>query len=379
MKPYTNDGIFCINYFLFTNYKQILLMALLFEPLKIRSIQLKNRITVSPMCEYSSIDGFANDWHLVHLGSRAVGGAGLIFTEAAAVSPEGRITPDDLGIWKDEHITFLKRITNFIEENGAVPGIQLAHAGRKASHLSPWKGGKALQENEGAWQTLAPSALAYKEGEPLPTEMSNDDINKVITDFGAAAERGLRAGFKVFELHAAHGYLINEFLSPLSNKRSDDYGGSFENRIKILLEIIDCIREVIKKDLPLFVRISSSEWVEGGWSIDDSVRLALILKAKEVDLIDCSSGGNSYNQKIRLAPLYQVPFSEKIKKESGMLTGAVGLITAAKEAEEILAKGQADIIVMARQLLREPYFPLHAASELHVDIPWPVQYERAKK
>jgi 2,4-dienoyl-CoA reductase-like NADH-dependent reductase (Old Yellow Enzyme family) len=354
-------------------------MALLFEPIKIRSIGLKNRITVSPMCEYSSIDGFANDWHLVHLGSRAVGGAALIFTEAAAVSPEGRITPDDLGIWKDEHIEFLKRITKFLEEQGAVPGIQLAHAGRKASHLSPWKGGNALQKNEGAWETLAPSAIAYKQGEPLPKEMSKDDIDKVITDFSTAAERGLKAGFKVFEIHAAHGYLINEFLSPLSNKRSGEYGGSFENRIKILQEIIEGVRKIIKKELPLFVRISASEWVEGGWTIDDSVKLALILKIKEVDLVDCSSGGNSHNQKIILEPLYQVPFSEKIKIESGMLTAAVGLITTAKEAEQILNKGQADLIVIARQFLRDPYFSLHAAKELNVDIPWPVQYERAKK
>lgn len=354
-------------------------MALLFEPIKIRSVEVKNRITVSPMCEYSSIDGFANDWHLVHLGSRAVGGAGLIFTEATAVSPEGRITPDDLGIWKDEHIEFLKRITKFVEENKAVPGIQLAHAGRKASHSSPWKGSKALQRNEGAWETFAPSAIAYKEGDPLPKEMGKDDIHKVITDFSAAAERALNAGFKVFEIHAAHGYLINEFLSPLSNKRSDEYGGSFENRIKILLEIIEAVRKVIKNELPLFVRISASEWVEGGWSIDDSVKLALILKTKEVDLIDCSSGGNLHHQKITLEPLYQVPFSEKIKKGSGMLTGAVGLITTAKEAEEILKRGHADIIVIARQFLRDPYFPLHAAKELNVDIPWPVQYERAKK
>lgn len=354
-------------------------MALLFEPIKIRGIELKNRITVSPMCEYSSIDGFANDWHLVHLGSRAVGGAALIFTEATAVSPEGRITPDDLGIWKDEHIEFLKRITTFLEAHGAVPGIQLAHAGRKASHSSPWKGGRALQKDEGAWETLAPSAIAYKDGEPLPKEMSKDDINNLISDFSTAAERGLKAGFKVFEIHAAHGYLINEFLSPISNHRQDEYGGSFENRIKILLEIIAAVRKIIKAELPLFVRISASDWVDGGWTIEDSVQLATVLKTKEVDLIDCSSGGNSLAQKIRVEPLYQVPFAEKIKKESGMLTGAVGLITTAKEAEQILYAGQADIIILARQLLRDPYFPLHAARELGVDETWPVQYERAKK
>ena len=353
-------------------------MALLFEPIKIRNIELKNRITVSPMCEYSSIDGFANDWHLVHLGSRAIGGTALIFTEATAVSPEGRITPDDLGIWKDDHIEFLKRITIFIEAHGAVPGIQLAHAGRKASHFSPWKGGKALQKDEGAWETLAPSSIAYKDGEPLPKEMNKEDINQLIKDFSAAAERGLKAGFKVFEIHAAHGYLINEFLSPLSNHRHDEYGGSFENRIKILLEIIEAVRKIIKAELPLFVRISATDWVEGGWTIEDSIQLATILKTKEVDLIDCSSGGNSYSQKIPAEPLYQVPFAEKIKKGSGMLTGAVGLITTAKEAEQILYAGQADIIILARQLLRDPYFPLHAARELGVDVSWPVQYERAK-
>src|SRR5665647_1366616 len=293
-------------------------MPLLFEPIKIRSIELKNRITVSPMCEYSSIDGFANDWHLVHLGSRAVGGAALIFTEAAAVSPEGRITPDDLGIWKDEHIEFLKRITIFLEAHGAVPGIQLAHAGRKASHSSPWKGGRALQKEEGGWETLAPSAIAFKDDEPLPKEMSKEDINNLIKDFSTAAERGLKAGFKVFEIHAAHGYLINEFLSPISNHRHDEYGGSFENRIKILLEIIDAVRNIIKEELPLFVRISATDWVEGGWTPEDSVQLATILKTKEVDLIDCSSGGNSHAQKIALKPLYQVPFAEKIKNESGI-------------------------------------------------------------
>ena len=331
------------------------------------------------MCEYSSIDGFANDWHLVHLGSRAVGGAALIFTEAAAVSPEGRITPDDLGIWKDDHIEFLKRITTFLEAHKAVPGIQLAHAGRKASHFSPWKGGMALQKEEGAWETVAPSPIAYKDGEPLPKEMSKDDINQLIRDFSAAAERGMKAGFKVFEIHAAHGYLINEFLSPLSNQRHDEYGGSFENRIKILLEIIEAVRKIIKAEFPLFVRISATDWVEGGWTADDSVKLAAILKTKEVDLIDCSSGGNSHAQKIPAEPLYQVLFAEKIKKESGMLTGAVGLITTAKEAEQILINRQADIIIMARQLLRDPYFPLHAAKELGVDVPWPAQYERAKK
>ncbi len=354
-------------------------MALLFEPLKIRGIELKNRIVVSPMCEYSSVDGFANDWHLVHLGSRAVGGAGLVFTEASAVSPEGRISPDDLGIWKDEHTDFLSRITTFIGKQGAIPGIQLAHAGRKASHSSPWKGNKALKEMEGGWVTFAPSAIAYKEEEPLPNEMSKMDIQQLIKDFTAAAERSVKAGFKVIEIHAAHGYLINEFLSPLSNHRTDEYGGSFENRIRLLLEVVAVVRNVIKDEFPLFVRISATDWVKGGWNESDSVSLAKVLKTKDVDLIDCSSGGVSQEQKIPVMPLYQVPFAEKIKKETGILTGAVGLITSTKEAENILQNKQADLIIMARQFLREPYLPLHAAKELGVDVAWPVQYERAKK
>lgn len=354
-------------------------MALLFEPLKIRGVELKNRITVSPMCEYSSIDGFANNWHLVHLGSRAVGGAGLVFTEATAVSPEGRITPDDLGIWKDEHIDFLKVITSFITEQGAVPGIQLAHAGRKASHFSPWKGGKYLPQDKGAWQTIAPSAVPYKDDEPLPREMTEQEINQLVNDFGSATERALRAGFKVFEIHAAHGYLLNEFLSTLNNHRNDEYGGSFENRTKILIRIVDTVRKIITDQLPLFVRISATDWVNGGWNIDDSIKLSKILKSKSVDLIDCSSGGNSHEQVIPVEPMYQVPFAERIKNETGILTGAVGLITTATESEQILKDKKADLIIMARQLLRDPYFPLHAAKELGVDVSWPVQYERAKR
>ncbi len=354
-------------------------MALLFEPLKIRDIAFKNRIVVSPMCEYSSQDGFANDWHLVHLGSRAVGGAGLVFTEATAVSPEGRISPDDLGIWKDDHIEFLNRIATFIIQQNAVPGIQLAHAGRKASHSSPWKGNKFLDKNEGGWQTTAPSPMPYKNSEPIPKEMSHADIQQLITDFTSAAERSVIAGFKVIEIHAAHGYLINEFLSPLSNYRTDEYGGSFENRTRLLLEIVTAVRHVIKEKLPLFVRISATDWVNGGWNEDDSVSLAKVLKANNVDLIDCSSGGVSHEQKIPVMPLYQLPFAEKIKKETGILTGAVGLITSTNEAESILKNKQADLIIMARQFLREPYFPLHAARELGADIEWPVQYDRAKK
>ena len=278
-------------------------MPKLFEPLTIRSISFKNRIVVSPMCEYSSEDGFANDWHLVHLGSRAVGGAGLVITEATAVSPEGRISPDDLGIWKDEHSDFLQRITDFITAQGAVPGIQLAHAGRKASQNSPWKGHNPLSAAEGAWQTLAPTAIPFKEGEPIPKAMDKNDIKKLLNDFREATRRSAKAGFKVIEIHAAHGYLLNSFLSPLSNQRNDEYGGSFENRIRIVLELIDTIRDVWDKSLPLFIRISATDWVDGGWTPEDSVKLAAAIKDKGVDLVDCSSGGNSPAQKIPVAPL----------------------------------------------------------------------------
>lgn len=354
-------------------------MALLFEPLQIRETELKNRIVVSPMCQYSSVDGFANDWHLVHLGSRAVGGAALVFTEATSVSPEGRITPDDLGIWKDGHIAFLKRIAEFIKQNGAIPGMQLAHAGRKASHSSPWKGSKSLKQDEGGWQTLAPSAIPYRQGEPVPKEMEMNEIKQLIKDFVSSAKRAEEAGFEVIELHAAHGYLLNEFMSPVTNFRKDEYGGSFENRIKLLLEIIKEIKQSVRKDILLFVRISATDWVSGGWDENDSVKLAKILKENGVDVIDCSSGGNSHEQRIPVAPLYQVPFSEKIKNEAGILTGTVGIITTSEQAEKILGEKKADLIILARQLLREPYFPLHAAKELNVDIPWPDQYDRAKK
>ena len=353
-------------------------MSHLFSPFTIKNITLKNRIVVSPMCQYSSVDGFANDWHLVHLGTRAVGGAGLVFTEAAAVSPEGRITPDDLGIWKDEHVEYLKRITTFIESEGGVAGIQLAHAGRKASHSSAWKGAKALVDSPDAWQTLAPSNIAYAPTDPLPKEMTIAEIKQCVTDFEDAAKRSLTAGFKVIEIHAAHGYLINEFLSPLSNTRTDDYGGSFENRIRFLMEIVTATREVIGNDVPLFVRISATDWVEGGWTIEDSVKLCILLKAASVDLIDCSTGGNSRDQKIPVGPLYQVAFAEQIKKDCGIATGAVGMITTAEEAEGILQNKQADLIFIARELLRNPYFPLDAAKTLKDDITWPKQYDRAK-
>lgn len=354
-------------------------MATLFSPLQLRSIELKNRFVVSPMCQYSSEDGFANDWHLVHLGSRAIGGSALVFTEATAVSPDGRITPADLGIWKDEHIPFLKRITTFIEENGAVPGMQIAHAGRKSSMQVSWKGGEALTPETGGWETLAPSALAFKEGDLVPSEMSREEIERIITDFQQAAKHALAAGFKVLELHGAHGYLIHEFLSPKSNLRTDQYGGSFENRIRFLVEITERVRKVWPEELPLFVRISATDWVEGGWSDDDSVELAKVLITKGVDLVDCSTGGNVAHVRIPLKPLYQVPFAEKIKRETDMKTGAVGLITTSKEAESVILDGKADLVFLARELLRDPYFPLRAAYELGVEQHWPVQYERAKR
>lgn len=354
-------------------------MAHLFSPLTIKSITLKNRIVVSPMCQYSAEDGFANDWHLVHLGSRAVGGAALVISEATAVSPEGRISPADLGIWKDEHIDFLKRITSFIDAQGSVAGIQLAHAGRKSSIQVSWKGGENLTPQNGGWKTYAPSAVAFKEGDLIPEELSKEAIQRIVLDFQLAAARALKAGFKVVELHGAHGYLIHEFLSPKSNFRKDEYGGSFENRIRFLMEIIDSVKKVWPSDLPLFVRISATDWVEDGWNASDSVQLSKRLKTAGVDLVDCSTGGNVSNVKIALKPLYQVEFAESVKTESGILTGAVGLITTAAEANSIIEEGRADTVFLARELLRDPYFPLRAARELEQDIQWPVQYERAKK
>ena len=351
----------------------------LFQPLTIRGTTIKNRIAVSPMCQYSSVDGFANDWHLVHLGSRAVGGAGLVIMEATSVSPEGRITYGDMGIWKDEHIPFLQRITNFITSQGAVPGIQLAHAGRKASSHLPWQGGLPLSDTENAWQTVASSPLPYKPEFPLPKELTIEDIEHLLIAFTDAASRALRAGFKIIEIHAAHGYLINSFLSPLTNKRTDNYGRSFENRIRFLLEIVLAVRTVLPPDYPLFTRISCTDWVEGGWTIEDSIQLASILKNNGVDLIDCSSGGNSPLQKIPVGPMYQTPFAEQIKKETGILTGAVGLISTTEEANGIINDKKADLVFMARRFLRDPYFPLHAAKELDEDIHWPDQYLRAKR
>lgn len=354
-------------------------MSLLFSPYTIKTITLKNRIVVSPMCQYSCEDGFANDWHLVHLGSRAVGGAGLIIQEATAVTAAGRISYGDMGIWKDEHIEPLQRITRFIEAHGAVPGIQLAHAGRKASADLPWNGGAQIKEGVHHWQTIAPSAIPFYETDLPPQEMSIADIKETVQAFKAAAVRALRAGYKLVEIHAAHGYLINEFLSPLANRRTDEYGGSFDNRIRFLLEIIEAVQNVWPASLPVFVRISATDWVQGGWTIEDSVQLAAMLKNKSIDLLDCSSGGMVPTASIPAGPGYQVQFAAAIKKQAGMPTGAVGIITSAQQAEDILQQQQADLIFIAREFLRDPYFPLHAAKALGKDIEWPKQYQRAKR
>jgi 2,4-dienoyl-CoA reductase-like NADH-dependent reductase (Old Yellow Enzyme family) len=352
-------------------------MAQLFDPLPIRGITLPNRIVVSPMCEYSSEDGFANDWHLVHLGSRAVGGAGLVFTEATGVTPEGRISPEDLGIWKDEHIEFLARIVRFLKSQGTVPGMQLAHAGRKGSTYRPWSGDGAIPLKDGGWVPVAPSAIAFSEKYPMPRALLKEEIHGIVEAFVQAARRALEAGFRVIEIHGAHGYLIHEFLSPLSNLRTDEYGGSFENRTRLAREIAAAIRKVMPDQLPLFIRISATDWREGGWDVDQSVELAKQLKRIGVDLIDCSSAGLAQDQKIVAGPGFQVPFAERIRRDAGILTSAVGLIETKEQVAEILAKGQADLVLMAREFLRDPYWPLRAARELKQTVSWPAQYLRA--
>jgi 2,4-dienoyl-CoA reductase-like NADH-dependent reductase (Old Yellow Enzyme family) len=353
-------------------------MPHLFDPLPIRSVTFPNRVFVSPMCEYSSTDGFATDWHFVHLGSRAVGGAGLVFTEATAVTPEGRISPEDLGIWKDDHVEMLARITRFMHEQGSVAGMQLAHAGRKASTYRPWSGTGMVSEADGGWtRVLAPTAVAFADNYPPPQAMSIEDIAETTRAFAAAAGRARAAGFRVIEIHAAHGYLLHEFLSPLSNQRLDQYGGSFENRTRLLREITAAIRQVWPEELPLFVRISATDWTAGGWDIEQSIELARQLKTLGVDLVDCSSGGNVATAKIPVGPGYQTPFAERIRREAGILTGAVGMITEPAQAEHIVGTGQADAVLIARELLRDPYFPMRAARELGQDITWPAQYLRA--
>lgn len=353
-------------------------MSKLLSSLSIKGVTLRNRIVVSPMCQYSSVDGFANDWHLVHLGSRAIGGASLIIQEATAVSPEGRITPADQGIYKDEHIEKLQSINRFIHQHDSVAGIQLAHAGRKASCATPGNGGKQLKSDGGGWRTIAPSAIAFNPDDDAPQALDTDGIKKIIGDFKAAARRAVQAGYKVVELHAAHGYLVHQFLSPLSNHRTDNYGGSFENRIRLLMEIVNAVKEVWPQNLPLLVRISATDWADGGWNVEEAVQLSALLKQAGVDLIDCSSGGLVPYAKIPLGPGYQVAFAERIKRETGILTGAVGMITEVQQAEDILTNEQADLIFIARASLRDPYFALHAAKQLGDDIAWPLQYQRAK-
>jgi 2,4-dienoyl-CoA reductase-like NADH-dependent reductase (Old Yellow Enzyme family) len=350
-------------------------MTHLFDPLAIRDITFANRVFVSPMCQYSSTDGYANDWHFVHLGSRATGGAGLVLTEATAVLPEGRISPQDLGIWMDDHVEPLARIARFIHEQGSVAGMQLAHAGRKASTYAPWAGQGMIPENEGGWNTVvAPSALAFTDDYPMPQALSIDGIQNIVSAFAAAARRACEAGFRVIEIHAAHGYLIQEFLSPLSNQRTDAYGGSFENRTRVLREIVAAVRGSWPERAPLFVRISATDWIDGGWDIEQSVELARQLKQLGVDLIDCSSGGNTEHAKMPVGAGYQTPFAEQIRGEANIFTGAVGMITSPIQAEHIMVTGQADAVLVARELLRDPYWPLRAARELGQPISWPVQY-----
>ncbi|HTI98505.1 MAG TPA: NADH:flavin oxidoreductase/NADH oxidase [Dongiaceae bacterium] len=350
----------------------------LFQPLTVRSVTLRNRIGVSPMCQYSTTDGVANEWHQVHLGSRAVGGAGLVIVEATAVAPEGRITPGCLGLWNDIQTAALAPIVRFVKLHGAVPAIQIAHAGRKASAALPWQGGAHLDEAHGGWQTIAPSAIPFGGDLPkVPRAMTLADIQRVQNDFVATARRALAAGFEWLELHAAHGYLFNEFLSPLANQRIDDYGGSFENRIRLLRDTARAVRQVWPERLPLAVRISAIDWKEGGWDIEQSIALAKILRTEGVDLMDCSSGGVVPDAKITVVPGYQVPFAERIRKDTGMPTAAVGFITDPKQANDIIRNGQADVVLLARQMLADPYWPAHAAKALGYKITPPPQYARA--
>jgi 2,4-dienoyl-CoA reductase-like NADH-dependent reductase (Old Yellow Enzyme family) len=351
----------------------------LFSPIQLAGVTFPNRVFVSPMCQYSSEDGFSNDWHLVHLGSRAVGGAGLVFTEAAAVLAEGRITPQDLGLWKDDHIPGLKRIVEFLHGQGVRAGIQLAHAGRKASMARPWAADQRyLTPAEGGWQNvMAPSPVSFAANYGMPVELDLAGIRTITRAFIHAVGRALEAGFDLVELHAAHGYLLHEFLSPLSNQRTDQYGGSFENRIRLVIEVVDAMRAALPAELPLLVRISATDWADGGWDIDQSVALSKVLKAHKVDLVDVSSGGMTPQAVMPLGPGYQTPFAERIRREAQVPTGAVGMITAAAQAEHILRTGQADVVLLARELLREPYWPLHAAQELGDIASWPAQYLRA--
>lgn len=352
-------------------------MSELFSVLRLRGLEFRNRVFVSPMCQYSSRDGLANDWHMVHLGSRAVGGAALVCAEATAVSPEGRISPADAGLWSDAHAEAFAPVAAFIKSQGAVAAVQLAHAGRKASTDLPWRGGKPLSNDDGGWQTLAPSALPFAEGHPVPREMNDEDLDAVVSQFRDAAARAHAAGFEVVELHMAHGYLLHEFLSPLSNRREDEYGGGFDRRVRFPLRVTESVREVWPERLPLFVRISATDWAEGGWDLEQSVEFSKMLKARGVDLVDCSSGGLVPGVKIPVGPGYQVPFAAAVRERASVATGAVGMITEARQAEEIIARGEADAVLLARAMLRDPYWTLHAAKALGVKAEWPVQYGRA--
>lgn len=353
-------------------------MSVLFSPLKLREVTFRNRVFVSPMCQYSSRDGLPTEWHLVHLGSRAVGGAGLVMVEATAVNPEGRISPTDSGLWSDEHAQAFRRIAAFVREHGAVAGIQLAHAGRKASTALPWQGEGPVAPGDGGWQPVAPSPLAFAESYPVPREMTLADLEALRGDFATAARRAAEAGFEVMELHMAHGYLFHEFLSPLTNRRTDGYGGSAEGRMRLPLEVARDVRAVWPQRLPLFVRVSATDWVEGGWDLSGTVELARRLKETGVDLIDCSSGGIVPGVRVPVGPGYQTPFAAAVRREAGIATGAVGMITQPAQAEQIVATGQADAVLLAREMLRDPYWPLHAAHTLGAEVPWPVQYLRAK-
>lgn len=349
----------------------------LFSSFQLRELTFANRIGVSPMCQYSSVDGFATDWHLVHLGARAQGGAALVIVEASAVTPEGRISTGDLGIWKDEHIPALRRITEFLHSQGAHAGIQLAHAGRKGSMAVPFHGERLLGRGEGGWTPIAPSAIAFSDNYAVPEALDKAGIDAVVKAFAEAAQRARKAGFDLVEIHAAHGYLLHEFLSPLSNQRTDEYGGSFENRTRLLLRVVDAVRGAWPQNLPVLVRISATDWVEGGWTIDDSVALAKLLKEHGVDLVDCSSGGNVAHAKIPVAPGYQVQFAARIRREAGIATAAVGMITEPVQANRIVAEGEADMVLLAREMLRDPYWAVHAAEALNEPASWPQQYLRA--
>jgi 2,4-dienoyl-CoA reductase-like NADH-dependent reductase (Old Yellow Enzyme family) len=354
-------------------------MSHLFSPVTFRDVTARNRVFVSPMCQYSSEEGFPTDWHLVHLGARAIGGAGMVMMEATAVSPEGRITPWDMGIWTDDHAAAMKRIVRFVRAHGAVPAIQLAHAGRKASTDRPWHGGAGLSPAQGGWEPVAPSAIPFAGNFPTPREMAAADIDKVVADFTAAARRARTVGFETIELHMAHGYLLHEFLSPLSNHRTDEYGGTLANRMRLPLRIAHAVREVWPARLPLFARLSCTDWVEGGWDLPQSIELSRALKGAGVDLIDCSSGGLTHDAKIAVGPGYQVPFAEAIRRDAGIATGAVGMIIEPAQAAQIIVSGQADCVLIARAFLDDPHWALHAADDLNVNVDWPVQYARAKR